>query len=290
MVDIADEYIQKLTDAINDAGYKVMDVGASSPSAVRKLKDKMSEIAGSMTRLLKEQEHLDKQDKFANENKYLATIKVLTQDFKDVDTMVGEKDSKSASSIAEISKSLNKAEEAKPAYTPPKLRTDNPGGSWLKNKREQSIEDGKKKSGVPIRFGSVTGYFREGSDVRKPLIPVEVLARLQGMNDEQNNVRQKDLEAIKKIMNETGRLPQRNGEDHAPFINVYQDGTAYVNEGNHRIMAAKALGFKYLPIEISYFNGAEQVEDGDLSPKNVISYDMQANDDKFSLDNYSGLE
>jgi hypothetical protein len=100
MVDIADEYVQKLTDAINDAGYKVMDVGASSPSSVRKLKDKMSQIAGSMTRLLKEQEHLDKQDKFANENKYLATIKVLTQDFKDVDTMLGEKENKSAS-IAE---------------------------------------------------------------------------------------------------------------------------------------------------------------------------------------------
>jgi hypothetical protein len=101
MVDIADEYVQKLTDAINDAGYKVMDVGASSPSNVRKLKDKMSQIAGSMTRLLKEQEHLDKRDKFANENKYLATIKVLTQDFKDVDTMVGEKENKSASVVEE---------------------------------------------------------------------------------------------------------------------------------------------------------------------------------------------
>jgi hypothetical protein len=179
--------------------------------------------------------------------------------------------------------------EAKPAYTPPKLRTDNPGGEWLKNKREQSIEDGKKKSGVPIRFGSVTGYFREGNDVRKPLIPVEVLARLQGMNDEQNNVRQKDLEAIKKIMDETGRLPPApDGEDYVPFINVYQDGTAYVNEGNHRIMAAKALGFKYLPVEISYFNGAEQIESGDLSPKMVTGYDMQARDDKITLDNYRG--
>jgi hypothetical protein len=179
--------------------------------------------------------------------------------------------------------------EPKQAYTPPKLRTDNPGGGWLKNKREQSIEDGKKKSGVPIRFGSVTGYFREGNDVRKPLIPVEVLARLQGMNDEQNNVRQKDLEAIKKIMDETGRLPKApDGSDYAPFINVYQDGTAYVNEGNHRIMAAKALGFKYLPVEISYFNGAEEVKDGNLSPELVTSYDMQARDDKITLDNYRG--
>ena len=181
------------------------------------------------------------------------------------------------------------AVEPKQAYTPPKLRTDNPGGGWLENKRQQSIEDGRKKSGVPIRFGSVTGYFREGSDVRKPLIPVDVLAKLQGMNDEQNNVRQKDLEAIKKIMDETGRLPPApDGEDYVPFINVYQDGTAYVNEGNHRIMAAKALGFKYLPVEISYFNGAEQIKDGDLSPELVTSYDMQARDDKITLDNYRG--
>jgi hypothetical protein len=460
MVDIADEYVQKLTDAINDAGYKVMDVGASSPSSVRKLKDKMSQIAGSMTRLLKEQEHLDKQDKFANENKYLATIKVLTQDFKDVDTMLGEKENKSASiaeetdspefkkwfgkskvvdkngkpevlyhgttedvdqfypnqffayspkaatsyalkeqyeqdtrfdgesegikganilpvyiraektaeyedvmgsakklglydsnkedsfqytssytdkkvadaviadlkkqgfdsifhydydldgnrmeslqvfdpkaiksvfnegeysfETGEISKSTSKAEEKK-GYKPPSLYIDNPGGEWLKGKRAQSIESGKNKFGNPSRFGSVTGSFR-GKTV---LIPVDVLAKFKGINAEQQNIREKDLEAIKKIMSETGRLPQHDGVDYAPFINVYQDGTAYVNEGNHRIMAAKALGFKYLPVEISYFNGGEQISTGDLPPKDAISYDMQANDDKFTLDNYSGLE
>jgi hypothetical protein len=179
--------------------------------------------------------------------------------------------------------------EEKAAYTPPKLRTDNPGGEWLKSKREQSLESGKNKFGNPSRFGSVTGYYREGNDIRKPLIPVDVLARLQGINAEQQNVREKDLEAIKKIMDETGRLPQApDGGDYVPFINVYQDGTAYVNEGNHRIMAAKALGFKYLPVEISYFNGAEQIESGDLSPKMVTSYDMQARDDKITLDNYRG--
>jgi hypothetical protein len=179
--------------------------------------------------------------------------------------------------------------EPKQAYTPPKLRTDNPGGDWLKEKRRQSIEDGTKDFGVPIRFGAVTGTFREGNKIRKPLIPVDVLAKLQGVNAEQQNVRQKDLEAIKKIMDETGRLPQsRDGGDYVPFINVYQDGTAYVNEGNHRIMAAKALGFKYLPVEISYYNGAELVKDGDLSPELVTSYDMQARDDKITLDNYRG--
>jgi hypothetical protein len=460
LVQMADEYIQKLTDAINEKGYKVLDVNTASPKELVNFIKKMSDIAGSVTRLLKEQEHLDKRDKFANENKYLATIKVLTQDFKDVDTMVGEKENKSASiaeetdspefkkwfgkskmvskngkpevlyhgtiediakfypnqfftfspkaatsyalknqyeqdtrfdgesegikganilpvyiraekpasaddvidaakklgvynssqedsylytssytdkkvaekvinelkkqgfdsifhydydldgnrieslqvfdpkgiksvfndgqysfETAEISKSLNKAEEKK-GYNPPSLYIDNPGGDWLKGKREQSIEAGKNKFGNPARFGSVTGSFR-GKTV---LIPVNVLASFKGINAEQQNVRQKDLEAIKKIMSETGRLPQHYGEDYAPFINVYQDGTAYVNEGNHRIMAAKALGFKYLPVEISYFNGGEQIASGDLPPKDAINYDMQANDDGLSLDNYSGLE
>lgn len=176
------------------------------------------------------------------------------------------------------------AAEPKKAYEPPKLYQDNPGGEWLAGKRQQSIEAGKNKFGSPSRFGSVTGSFRG----RNVLVPVEVLAKLKGVNAEQQNVREKDLEAIKKIMDETGRLPQHDGVDYAPFINVYQDGTAYVNEGNHRIMAAKALGFKYLPVEISYFNGAEQVEGGDLYPRDVIAYDMQANDDNITLDNYRG--
>jgi hypothetical protein len=168
------------------------------------------------------------------------------------------------------------------------IQEDNPGGNWLKNKRELSIEDGRKKNGVPYRFGSVTMYFKQAgnSNRRTLLIPVDVLAKLQGINDEQNNIRQKDLEAIKKIMSETGRLPQSNGEDYAPFINVYQDGTPYVNEGNHRIMAAKALGFKYIPVQVDYFNGAE-LENGVLTPEKAIEYDRQAHQEGFNLNNYS---
>jgi hypothetical protein len=170
------------------------------------------------------------------------------------------------------------------------IQEDNPGGNWLKNKRELSIEDGRKKNGVPYRFGSVTMYFTQGqagkSNRRTLLIPVDVLAKLQGINDEQNNIRQKDLEAIKKIMSETGRLPQSDGEDYAPFINVYQDGTPYVNEGNHRIMAAKALGFKYIPVQVDYFNGAE-LENGVLTPEKAIEYDKQAHQEGFNLNNYS---
>ena len=100
MLDIANSYMQKLTDAINDAGYKVIEVNPTAPTNVRNLHNKLQQIAGSMNRLLKENEALNKGYERANENRYLATIKVLTNDFKDVDTMLGEKENKSAS-IAE---------------------------------------------------------------------------------------------------------------------------------------------------------------------------------------------
>lgn len=163
-----------------------------------------------------------------------------------------------------------------------KLYTDNPGGNWLRDKRAASLEGGLNKFGNPARFGAVTGYFKG----RNVLVPVDVLSKVKGINAEQQNVRAKDLESIQKIMSDTGRLPQIDGEDYVPFITVYQDGTPYVNEGNHRIMAAKKLGFKYIPVEIRYFNGAEE-EDGILSPEKVLGYDDAAQKEGYNLSDYS---
>jgi hypothetical protein len=190
----------------------------------------------------------------------------------------------------EASKSTMEAKEST-EIPPVFVQNSNPGGNWLKHKRELAESYGRKEGGVPSVFGSTTMYFTKGqatnSEKRTLLIPVDVLARLQGINNEQQNVRQKDLEGIKNKMSETGRLPQtKDGKDYAPFINVYQDGTPYVNEGNHRIMAAKALGFKYIPVQIDYFNGAE-LENGVLTPKKAIEYDRKAHQEGFTLDNYS---
>jgi hypothetical protein len=164
----------------------------------------------------------------------------------------------------------------------PKLsfKTDVPNANWLKEKREISNEYGKKPSGAPRAYGSITGYFS-----RNLLVPIEELSKVKGENLEQQNVRQADLDAIKKIMSKTGRLPQESGGDYVPLITVAQDGTPYISEGNHRIMAAKELGFKYLPVEIRYFNGAEQ-ESKFLNPKAVTKFDDQAHEDGYTLDNY----
>jgi hypothetical protein len=90
------------------------------------------------------------------------------------------------------------------------------------------------------------------------------------MRGEQQNVRQQDLEAIIKIMKDTGKLPTMdNGKEYAPFINVAWNGEAWVNDGNHRIMAAAALGWKDLPVQISYFDGGERIKSGAMYPERI---------------------
>jgi len=47
---------------------------------------------------------------------------------------------------------------------------------------------------------------------------------------------------------------------------VAHDGSAWVNEGNHRIMAAAELGWETLPVEIRYFDGGERAKSGAMYP------------------------
>jgi hypothetical protein len=174
------------------------------------------------------------------------------------------------------------------------LYQDNPGGSWLQDQIERNKESGIKASGAYRRFGSATGRFtsREGvaNTSRAVLLPVSILKNIRGINDEQNNVRQKDLDSIVGYMSEKNKLPPSKGdkdtEHYYPFINVDFRGIPFVNEGNHRIMAAEKLGYKYLPVQFSYFSGGEDV-DSILSPDRVMRYNKQAYDEGYSLKNYS---
>jgi hypothetical protein len=87
------------------------------------------------------------------------------------------------------------------------------------------------------------------------------------MRQEQQNVRQKDLDAIMQIMKDTEKLPLNNrGQEYVPFIVVAYNGEAWVNEGNHRIMAAARLGWNSLPIELKYYDGGERIKSGPLYP------------------------
>ena len=179
---------------------------------------------------------------------------------------------------------ITEEREAAEELTDPKLRIDNPGGDWLANNKEDNDLKGVTEYGVPKRFGAVTGYLN-----RTVLLPVDLLARIPGMRAEQYNVREKDLAYIKQYMAEKNKLPPPYGEPdtehYPPYIQVDQRGRPYVSEGNHRIMAARDLGFKYLPIELRYFTGGEEV-DGILSPKKLLEYDRQARAEGYDLKNY----
>lgn len=152
---------------------------------------------------------------------------------------------------------LSKVEEGQ-------LYVDVPNDDWLQGKIEYAQSKKRNSFGVPY-MGSTTAYTRD--NVR---VPVDILKRLPGMRGEQQNVRKSDLEAIVKIMKDTGKLPTLdNGKEYAPFINVAYNGEAWVNEGNHRIMAAAALGWKDMPVQISYFDGGERVKDGAMYPGKI---------------------
>jgi hypothetical protein len=146
----------------------------------------------------------------------------------------------------------------------PEFTDDNPGGDWLAGKQRDFREGGRDQYGVPKRMGPVTGAFR-----KRVLIPVEKLAEVPGMRGEQRNVRSDSLSWLVDHMGETGKLPLYDGKEYSPFIQVDASGQPWVNEGNHRIMAAKQLGWKYLPVEVRYFSGGEQSA-GDWSPESLM--------------------
>lgn len=143
----------------------------------------------------------------------------------------------------------------------PTVKIDNPGGDWLQSKIEYAKEKGPNEFGVP-HMGKVTGYFPD--NVR---IPVSILKNIPGARGEQTNVRQDDLDSLMDYMKTNNRLPPsaHSDKEYAPFITVAYDGSPWVNEGNHRIMAAAALGWDSMPIELRYFDGGEAV-DGPLHP------------------------
>lgn len=147
------------------------------------------------------------------------------------------------------------------AIDAPVLKVDVPSESWLLEHIEYAKEQKPNRFGVPY-MGKMTASYR-GKHV---WVPVSVLAGLRGQRNEQRSVRTEDLAAIKKIMQETSKLPlESNGQEYVPYIEVAYDGSAWVSEGNHRIMAASQLGWDSLPVDVRYFDGGER-QPGPLHP------------------------
>lgn len=140
------------------------------------------------------------------------------------------------------------------------------GSNYLERKRREASESRRNAYGVP-RMSSTTGWFTDTVQVS-----VDILKDIPGMRGEQKNVRKDDLAWLMDYMKRTGHLPlwgePGKQREETPYIMVDYSGQPWVNEGNHRIMAA-ALGWESLPVEIKYFDGGDTVESGPLYPKKL---------------------
>ena len=146
-----------------------------------------------------------------------------------------------------------------------KLSVDVPNEDWLQDKIDYAKSKGRNSYGVPY-FGSTTAYV-PGTP---PRARVMRLASLPGMKNEQLNVRKSDLKSLMDYMETHKKLPPgRDGEEYLPYIMVAYNGEAWVNEGNHRIMAAYRLNWQDMPIEIRYFDGGERIESGPMYPGKI---------------------
>jgi hypothetical protein len=150
------------------------------------------------------------------------------------------------------------------------LQVDNPGGNWLRDHIDHIKQSGENQYGGPNRFGPVTGSF-----TAHVLVPVKELVYVPGIMGEQNRTREDSMAYLVAQMEKTGKLPIENGKQYVPFIMVDYAGQPWINEGNHRIKAARYLKWKYLPIELRYFSGGEDME-GPLTPDIALGYDAMA--------------
>jgi hypothetical protein len=160
-----------------------------------------------------------------------------------------------------------KSESVGQTVTEGKLSVDVPNEDWLQEKIDYAKSKGRNSYGVPY-MGSTTA----GVVGTPPRVRVMRLASLPGMRNEQMNVRKSDLKWLMDYMEKTGKLPPMgNSPDHEylPYIMVAYNGEAWVNEGNHRIMAAYRLNWQDMPIEIRYFDGGERVTTGPMYPGKI---------------------
>lgn len=139
---------------------------------------------------------------------------------------------------------------------------DNPQGNWLKEEQEKAERLADEGS---TYFGSPT------LTVRNLELQTSFVAGLPGLNDEHLRINKYDprVTELKESIQENGF------RDEEPiFINVRYDGQAYINEGNHRILAAQRAGMKNVPVEIVYFAGGEDFA-GPMSVEQVAKFAKQ---------------
>ena len=107
----SNEYLQKLTDQINAKGYKLLDVDSRAPADVQALKAQISGIAGSTVAYVKNAEHIDKNNRFANPDKFENISQTLDKDFANADQLLGQPSEKIAQEKDQLEKNQGPVEK-----------------------------------------------------------------------------------------------------------------------------------------------------------------------------------
>jgi len=137
----------------------------------------------------------------------------------------------------------------------PRLRTDNPGGEWLKRERARADERGTKISGA------------ETASLKRPIeLDPQKLAVIPGAAGERRVPGDPKYDRLRPSIAAEGFR-----QDSPILVGVNHRGEPYIIEGNTRTAVARDLGIDRIPAEVRYFAGGEGVE-GPMMPELLEKY------------------
>jgi hypothetical protein len=122
------------------------------------------------------------------------------------------------------------------------------------------------KAGTDERDGAVltyTNYTGETGNSRHitrreyGIVPLAAVTKLRGMMNENPHDHYDAFPTGLRRWDDFLQDIATAGIRHPVFLNVDYGKAPMVNEGNHRIEAARLLGFAEVPVEIAYFGHAE---------------------------------
>jgi len=141
----------------------------------------------------------------------------------------------------------------------PVVRTDNPGGDWLKHERRRADE--RVRSGGTKVSGAVT------ASTRKPIeLDPRKLEVIPGAMDERRVPGESQYDALRPLIEAEGFR-----QDRPVLVGINHLGEPYIIEGNTRAAVARDLGIDRIPAEVRYFGGGESIE-GPMTPELLEKY------------------
>lgn len=151
------------------------------------------------------------------------------------------------------------ARTAPRARQKPQVRTDNPGGDWLKYERQRA--DDRLGRGHTKVSGAVTGY------LKKPIeLDPQKLSVIPGARGERRVPGDPQYDNLRPLVEREGLYP-----DSPILVGINHRGEPYIIEGNTRTAVARDLGLRSVPAEVRYFAGGEGVE-GPMMPSLLEKY------------------